>query len=278
VSSLSDTIQGTSRPSARSSKDTLGRIGLIGKGALYVIVGLLALRLATGDLGADTSKDGAIEWLAHQPFGRFLLVALTIALFALAAWRLWDAAVGDPVEGDEPKDRVRFAAKGLLYLFFAVLALTTTIATWSSDPTDGSGAGGGDQEQQQATAAVLEWPGGRYLVIAAGLAFVAYAIYMFKRHAMDSTFLERLDVGSSSWLEPVGRAGYAARSAVFVLIGWWLVQAGVTYDPEKSQTTSGALKQLAGETWGVVALWVVGIGLIAYGLFNVAESVHRRAA
>ena len=263
-------------------KDRLGRVGLVGKGTVYLIVGLLALQLATGDLSTEPSKTGAFEWLADQPFGRVLLVALTVCLFAMAAWRLLDAAVGDPVDGDEAHDRLRFAAKGLLYLGFAVAALGTTLAHWSGSTSGGTGGGAGGggeaQQQEQATATVLSWPGGPLLVGAAGLGFISYALYMAKRHPVDQRFLDRLDAGSSSWVAPVGRVGYAARSVVFALVGWFLVQAAVTYDPEQAKGVSAALRELAGEGWGPAALWVVAIGLMAYGLFNVAEAWLRRAA
>jgi len=52
------------------------------------LVGFLAVHVAMGDRGTDASQTGAIEYVASQPLGRFLLVALTAALFAMALWRL----------------------------------------------------------------------------------------------------------------------------------------------------------------------------------------------
>lgn len=278
MTSITDTLRSGPHHGRRDWKDALGRAGLVGKGVLYAIVGVLAIQLAAGDAGTDASKVGAIEWLAEQPLGRVLLVALTVCLFAMGAWRLLDSALGDPVEGHEPKDRARFLAKGLLYLGVGVAALQATADTWSAGSSSSSGGGGGDEQQQQATATVLEWPAGRWIVMAAGLGLVAYGIYMIKRHAIDETFLERLDVGSSSWVAPLGRAGYAARSVVFILIGWFLFQAGLDYRPDESKGISGSLKELAGERWGQLALWAVAVGLLSYGLFNLAEARHRRAA
>jgi hypothetical protein len=279
MTTLHDTLRDVPGPRRADWKDTLGRVGLVGKGALYAIVGLLAVQLASGDVGTDASKTGAIEWVASQPFGKVLLVALTICLFAMAAWRLLDAAVGDPVEGDEPKDRLRFAAKGLLYLAVGFLSLTVTVDSWDGGSASASAGGGsGDEQQQQATATVLDWPAGRWIVMAAGIGLIVYGIYMIKRHTIDEKFLERLDVGSSSWIAPLGRFGYAARSVVFVLIGWFLFQAGLDHRPDESKGISGSLQELAGEGWGQAALWAVAFGLISYGLFNLAEAKHRRAA
>src|SRR6478752_7188595 len=110
-------------------KETLGRVGLVGRGVLYAVIGLLALQLALGD-SANASQAGAIEWIGSVVVGKVLLVGLTAALFAMAAWRFLDALLGDPVEGSEASDRARFVIIGAIYLSFAVASLTATIANW----------------------------------------------------------------------------------------------------------------------------------------------------
>ncbi len=273
------TPSSTTSPGRGDWKETLGRVGLVGKGVVYSVIGLLAIQLATGDASGDTTKNGAIEWIATQPFGKFLLVALTISLFALAAWRLLDAAMGDPVEGSEASDRAKFGVKGLLYLSLASGALTATIANWSGGGgSSGGGSGSGDSNQQQAAATVLEWPGGRWIVAVAGLAVIGYAIYNFKKHTVDEEFLQRMSVSADGWVSKLGRAGYAARSVVFVVIGYFLVQAGLTYEPGETKGLSGALQAISGESWGQWLLWAVALGLLSYGVFTVAEAKYRRAA
>lgn len=274
------TVRGTRRgptdaARARRGKNILGRVGLVGKAAVFTIVGLLAIQLATGDAGTDTSRNGAVEWLAAQPFGRFLLVALTVALFALAAWRLLDAVMGDPVEGSEAGDRAKFAVQGVTYLSLAVAALATTIANWSKSGTSG---GGGSGSGEQATATVLEWPAGRWIVITVGAVVIALAVHLFKKHTIDQQFLQRMDVGHDSWVAVAGRAGYAARSVVYVVIGYFLVQAGVTHQAGKTRGMSGALQELSGKGWGQWVLWGVAIGLLAFGIFTFAEAKYRKAA
>lgn len=257
-------------------KETLGRVGLVGRGVMYSIIGMLAIQLALGDASEDASSSGAIEWLAEQPFGKFLLVALTISLFALAGWRLLDATVGDPVEGSEASDRAEYAIKGVVYLGLAIGALTATIANWNGG---GGGGGGGSSESsnQQATATVLEWPGGRWIVTAVGLGIIGYAIYMFKKHVVDEEFLQRLST-SEDWIEKLGRAGYAARSAIFLVIGYFLTQAGLTHEPGETKGLSGALQEIAGQGWGQWLLLAVAVGLLGYGLFSLVEARYRRDA
>src|SRR5688572_20791647 len=87
----------------------LARSGLAAKGVLYAALGLLAINVASGDAGSQTaSRQGAIELVASQPFGQWLLGILTAGLFALAAWHIIQAIKGDPVEGSEASDRLKF--------------------------------------------------------------------------------------------------------------------------------------------------------------------------
>ncbi|WP_331226421.1 DUF1206 domain-containing protein [Mycobacterium asiaticum] len=40
---------------------------------------------------------------------------------------------------------------------------------------------------------------------------------------------------------------------------------------------SGLLAELAGQGWGQVVLWLIAVGLFAYGLFSFAEARYRPA-
>lgn len=273
MGSATETAQQLTAAHGTQWKDRLGRIGLAGRGVLYAIVGLLALQLAFGSPDEEASTQGAMAWIAERPFGKFLLVALTVSLFALAAWRFLDAVVGDPVEGDETSDRVRFAAKGVVYLTLAIASLSTTAASWNAASSSG---GGGDTEQRAADT-VLDWPMGPWLVALGGLALIGYAVYMFKRHALEATFMERL-ASSSDAVERLGRAGYAARSVVWSVIGVLLIRAATTYDAQEAGGLSSALQELAEASWGRWLLIAVAAGLFSFGAFCVAEARLRRAA
>ncbi len=265
----------TAHHPAAGWKDALGRAGLVGKGVLYATIALLALQLALGSPEGDTSSRGAIAWIAGRPFGQFLLVLLTGSLFALAAWRAADVVVGDPVEGDEAKDRVRFAGQAVIYLALAVASLKMTIAAWGGPaPSGGSGDG---EAQRRATGVVLDWPGGRWIVAAVGLAVIGYAAVTFWHHAVESRFTKRLSTDSGPIVR-MGQVGYGARSVVFAVVGLLLLQAAITYDPNEAGGLSAALQELAGTAWGPWLLGALAVGLFAFGAFCVAEAATRTAA
>ncbi|WP_422745195.1 DUF1206 domain-containing protein [Mycobacterium sp. WMMD1722] len=253
--------------------------GLLGKGTLYTLLGFLAISVALGNRAASSAtRTGAIQVVAQAPFGKFLLIALTAVLVALVAWKVLQAIGGDPVEGSDASDRAKFAVKAVLYGGAALTSLSILIANWSgSSGGSSAGQGGG---KQQATAAVLGLPGGRWLVMIAGVAAIGFGGYQLYQHAINGKFAERL--GSSNHkahktIEMLGRLGYAGRSGVTIGVGIFLFIAGLTFDPNNVRGLSGILAELAGQGWGQLVLWLLALGVMAYGLFAFAEARYRRA-
>ncbi len=85
-------------------------------------------------------------------------------------------------------------------------------------------------------------------------------------------------MGDDHWLAKLGRFGYLARAVVYGIAGYFVVHAAVTYDPAEASGLSQALQSLAGDGLGKLVLWLVAIGLIAFGVFTVVEAKHRKAA
>ncbi|MDQ6854539.1 MAG: DUF1206 domain-containing protein [Actinomycetota bacterium] len=263
---------------ARDWKEPIGRLGLVGQGVVAIIIGLLAIRIAMGEKDEAATSEGAVAWVAQQPFGKFLLVALTVALFALAVWRFLDALMGDPVEGSAPKDRIKYAVLGVIYLSLAITTLGITIANWTgSGDTNGSGKSG-DEGSQKATSTLFDWPAGRWLVGIAGVAVMGYGIYNFYKQVINKKFTERLDADDTSWVVRLGLLGYTAQSLVYAVIGYFFIQAAIAFESKTAKGPSGALIELAREGWGQWLLWVIAIGLFAYGAFCVTEARYRKAA
>ena len=96
----------------------VGRFGFATRGAVYVIVGWLALRAAVGAGAGSTDKQGALEAIAQQPFGVLLLTVVAIGLFAYAAWSLVRALFDPERHGYDASAwfaRAGFAVAGLSY-------------------------------------------------------------------------------------------------------------------------------------------------------------------
>ncbi len=78
----------------------LARAGLVARGLLYVVVGILATQVAAGHNEARPDKQGALQAVVRQPFGRLLVLLLALGFIGYAAWRFVEAAVGPAGEPD----------------------------------------------------------------------------------------------------------------------------------------------------------------------------------
>jgi hypothetical protein len=69
----------------------------------------------------------------------------------------------------------------------------------------------------------------------------------------------------------LARAGLAARGVLYILIGWVaiLVALGQTSQQADQQ---GALQLLASKPYGLVSLWLLGIGFAGYALWRLSEA------
>lgn len=262
-------------------RDPLARVGLVAKGALYVTLGILAIQFARGtSSGADVSQTGAIERVAAQPFGRVLLVALTVGLACLTVWHVIQAFTGDPVEGDEPTDRAKYAGKAAVHGALAATAAKITVDTWSSGETSASGGGSDNAQSQEAASTLFDLPGGTMLVVFAGLALIGIALYQFVMYVVRTEHMDRI-VGAgraTGALRAFGRIGYASRAIVLGICGGFFLVAAVQHDPSESKGMSGALQELSERGWGQLLLWLVAVGFLLFGVFCVAEAKLRRAA
>jgi hypothetical protein len=101
--------------------------------------------------------------------------------------------------------------------------------------------------------------------------------------AYQAEFREYLKLGEmtikeETWITRAGRLGYAARGMVFGIVGIFLIQAALRFEPSEATGLGGALKELLHQPFGPWLLGLVALGLIAYGLFMIAMARYRRIA
>lgn len=253
--------------------EAAGRAGLLAKGALYAVVGLLAIQIPLGLGGKATDRQGALRTVAQEPLGEAMLLALAVGLAGYAVWRFVQAFLDRGDEGTGAKGlakRAGYVGRGLLYLATAALAFSL-VAGW--------GGGGGSSEKED-TAKVFDWPGGRYLVGAVGLAFLAAGLYNAYR-SLSAKFRKDLrehQMASDArpWAIALGVVGHAARGIVFGLIGIFLLRAAWQYDAKEAIGIDGALRKVAEAPYGPVLLGLVAAGLLAYAAFCVVQARYRQ--
>jgi hypothetical protein len=265
--------QATKKAVAHPWFERLVRFGYASKGIVYLIAGLLTARAAFGLGGRVTDKNGALLTILAEPFGRFLLLLIGIGLIGYVLLRFVQAFLDPEHKGDDPKgiaQRVGYLVSGLLYGGLALTALRLSL---------GMPAGAGDKSQGLA-ARVFELPLGRWLVGAAGLIVIGGGLYqLYKAYSADfSEHFRWNDMRpiEQTWASWLGRIGLAARGIVQALVGLFMVQAAILFDPNKVQGSGGAVRSLAHPPFGLWTVGVVALGLAAYGVYMLVAARYCR--
>ena len=253
--------------------EALARAGFVARGVIYGTIGLLAIQIAMHAGSKSADQRGAMVTIQQQPFGRWLLIAVAIGLGGYSLWRFVQAFFGSGPEGGgdhSTMGRVIAASSGLAYAAMCVLAVTILLGSSTQSSSN----------PHKSTAGVLGWPGGQWIVGAAGLLFIGVALYQGYKGA-SRKFLEEDKTGEMSpatrtWITFIGVVGHLARMVAFGLIGIFLVRAAIDYAPSKAVGLDGALASIAHHSYGQLLLLVVAAGLIAFGLYSIADARYRR--
>lgn len=252
--------------------EILARVGYAAKAVLYGTIGLLAARAGLGwGGGGATDTRGALEAVHEAPYGRHILLVIAAGLAGYALWRLVEAVTDPERRGTNAKGvalRAGYAARGLFHAALALAAFRL-----------GMGSGGaGSRGPDGWTARVLALPAGQVLVWLGAAGVAGYGVYQlyraWKAKLGRQLALTRVSAGIASVLVAICRFGLAARGAVFGLIGFLLGRAAARHDPGQAGGVRESLLTLAG--FGRWALAAAGLGLIAYGVYQLVEARYRR--
>jgi hypothetical protein len=242
------------------------RAGLTARGVIYVVIGVLAAKLALGDGGKTSDQQGALKTIADQSFGTVLLVLMALGLLGYALWR---ASVALSAREDA-KTRLDGVIGALSYGALCFVAIKLIV---------GAGAGGGGQEDR-ATGGVLAWPAGTWIVGIAGVVFIGVGIDQarkgIKRTFCEDARTEKMSRHTRRTYELVGLFGHLARTVVFALIGGFLIKAAVEYDPKDAVALDGALAKVAHAPAGPVLLGIVAAGLLGFAAYSFMDARYRR--
>jgi uncharacterized protein DUF1206 len=260
-----------SRASDSPAARALARMGLAARGALYILIGWIAILVALGQSSHEADQEGALQLLARQSYGLVSLWLLGIGFAGYALWRLSESAFGVTGEGNGTGPRLKSLVRALVYGFFAYQTFKII-----------SGSAGGSQaaRQEDLTASVMRHSGGRWLVGIVGLAIViagaALVVEGVRRKFLKFLKLSQLSPRTRRIVEWLGVIGTAARGAVFALAGVLVVDAAITYKPAKAGGIDKALLTLRNQPFGDFLLIIAALGLIIFGIYGLCEARWRR--
>ncbi|WP_051900155.1 DUF1206 domain-containing protein [Streptomyces aureus] len=262
------------RAATGSAREGAARAGLAARGVIYVLVGLLALRIAFGDSGGrQADRGGALQEIATKPFGAVLLWALGAGLVGMALWRLSEALFGAAgADGGKAGKRLASAGRCVFYGFVAYSVLAFAAGA--------RGSGSGDRQSRDVTAKALGMPGGQWIVGVAGAGLVVAGGWIAVRVVMRK-YHKHLKLAEMSRrvrraVDTTGVGGGAARGVVFAAAGVFAIRAAVKYQPDQAKGMDGTLRSFASAPMGPWLLACVAAGLVLFGLFSFAMARWRK--
>ena len=240
--------------------EAVTRLGFAARGLMYGAIGWLAFRS-----GRTEDPGGILAYLATGA-GAVIVAVMAAGFFSYAAWRFCEAWLDREEHGSDVKGigiRLAGAGSGLIHLGFGVAAILAALHARRS---------GGGHAQETGTALALSMPGGVVLVYLGAAILAAVGIHQFRK-AWTLRFMHHLSRSGTAqrWIGWLGRAGYAARGAVFLTMGGLLVRAAQAHNPGEAGGIDDALGSLPRG-----AQLAVAAGVLLFGLFSLAEARYRR--
>ncbi|MGR0220368.1 DUF1206 domain-containing protein [Agromyces sp. ZXT2-6] len=249
--------------------EVLARIGYVVLGIVHVVIGAIAISVAQG-AGGEADQGGAMQQVASWPFGLVLLWVIGLGLFALALWQIAEAfLVRDPDTKKKWGYRVKYVGTAIAYTAIGVTALTYALGGRSSS----------EQSTDALSAQLLATPGGVFLLALVGLIILgvgAAFVYRGAKRKFEKHLMLPGRESTHKGITTFGIVGYIAKGIAVAIVGVLFVVAAVTADPEAAGGLDAALKSLTELPFGVFILWLVGAGLIVYGIFCFARARYAK--
>ena len=242
----------------------LVRLGYAARGVVYLLLGYLAISTAGK---AEDGQSAVFDLIQDVPLGTPMLYLVAIGLLAYAAFKFIDAASDLENHGDDASGKAKRIGSAASAVAHLVLAYTAFQFANGEKQQAAEGAGG----SQETASSLLTWDMGPILLGLVGVGFLIGAA-MQAKSAYTGGFMKHIGGGAPQYVEPIGRAGHAARAVVFALIGWSLVQAAWF---SKSSEVKGLGEALVALSENGVVYTLVAVGLILFGVFSLIAARYR---
>jgi len=256
----------TTRGTEKGVPEALARFGFFARGLVYVLVGLVAARVAILQRGRATGPADALARTLTGWNGRLVLAAVAAGLFSFVLFRAAQCV----------RTRRRFAQIGYIgsafgNLFLAIAALRILFHFHAGGDAAGLRALG--------TRLVADAWGRGALELGGAIAVVAGGVEMAR------AFLGRLPPDFTAaimardrkrWTSALARGGVFAHGLVIAVAGASICRAGFEANPRALSGTEAARRTIKRAEAGPVLFALVAAGLLAYGLSLLVLAAHRR--
>jgi len=256
-----------------AAAEMAARLGYMARGMVYLSIGLIALMAVIGLTPHTRGAVGALSAWSHWPLGNVLLWLIGIGLYGFAGWRVLQSVFDADNQGRTPKSWASRAGQAISGLIYGALA----VSVFDLIDTLHDLRHVGEQAETRATvAAVMAWPLGSKVVMAAGLFILACGVGNAIRAFVDdfgSTL--RCDPRVRRWACRLARIGYFGRGVAMLPAGFYMLIAGWDERALEARSVGSALWTLHVLPLGDLALSLIGLGVVAFGVFAFVEAWYR---
>jgi Domain of Unknown Function (DUF1206) len=250
----------------------LARAGLVARGVNYMLVGSLAIQIALGSRGAQADTTGALRAVASHPGGIVVLWLLAAGFAGLALWRFAETAYGQAGPGGRTAlKRLASVSLGVLYACVCGIVVDFILGVGRSTSSD--------KETKSFTARLLAHSDGQVLVVLIGVAIAAagigLGIYGLRRKFATYLHTAQMSAPARMAVQWLGVTGYVTRGVVFCVASGFMIDAALSFDPQRAQGLDGSLHETAAIPLGPWLLFAIALGLVIFGLYSWCEARWR---
>ncbi|MEH6726041.1 MAG: DUF1206 domain-containing protein [Hyphomicrobiales bacterium] len=250
----------------------LARAGYASRGIVYLIIGCFTILAA---IGAGNKKDskGALRVVLDQPFGDVLLAIVIIGLVGYILWRLVQSLLDTDDHGWSPRGlMVRAGLLASAFTYATLAVFSASLLGVLPESVSGGSSGG-------LASAISGLVGKRYTSLGLGIIFLGVAIAHWWKAALHKYATHfKATQRQMVFIHPVAVLGLVSRGIVFALVSLLLFNRSFNVDSKSGSTPDlkDALEYVQSLPMGQWLLFGMGIGLILFSVYSLAESVWRR--
>lgn len=245
------------------------RFGLICKGVVYCLMGLLTVLASIGLSREKGSKTEAIKMIHEQPFGQVLLIIIAIGLLGYVALRVFQSFKDIDNKGNSARGlitRAGYAISAIMYAALGVYAIKIVL----------NGNSSGDS-RELLISKVLALPAGKWIIGISAIIILGSGIQQIHK-GFSGKFMKRISISNTKFhdlFKKAGTVGYIARGIVLSIIGYFFLHAVFVSGSKEAFGTDDALNLLE-RNLGRLLMAVVAAGLAAYGIFMFVKAKYQK--
>ena len=252
------------------------RLGFYTKGFLFIVIGILAVMVATGEKGGKLADPtGALAKIATLDFGKILLMIFIVGAVGHGFWNILRGTADVDNAGNKWQGIVKRVIAIGVGIFYVWLAFSAANILFSERVRQQNG-----EIPRTLASIILALPLGVVLMFLIGLCIIGTGFHEFYSGItgkyQENFRLFPLGKKQRRFVNFLGIFSFTARALIFCLVGYFFISAAIHYNPNEVVGIDGALATLARTYYGKTILFITAVGLVCHGLLSLYEARFRR--